>query len=95
MLWGLSTKVWRSANGSGERSAVGCADTAEGTGMRGCAAGRAPRGSMVCLKIEAPVLRGVQGEGRAATAPTCQLLPPQTPGGTPARGSTPQSVATA
>ena len=61
--WGLSAKIWGWENRSRERSTVGCIDTAERTGVRGCVAGNDPRGSVVCLESEVSFLRGVQGSG--------------------------------
>ena len=61
-LW-LSAKVWSWKNRSGERRAVGCMDRAEGMGVRGCMAGNAPRGSVICLENKAPSLRGTRGVG--------------------------------
>ena len=58
---GLSAKAWGWVNRSRESNTVGCADTAEGMGVRGCVAGNAPRGSMVCLESEVPLLRGAWG----------------------------------
>ena len=56
----LSAKAWGWENGSKKRSAVGFVDTAEGMGVRGCAAGNGPRGSVVCLESEASLLSDMQ-----------------------------------
>ena len=61
--WRLSAKAWGWEDGSGERNAVGCVDTAEGMGVRGRVARNAPRGSVVCLESEAPWLISAVGAG--------------------------------
>ena len=81
---GLSAKVWGWENRSGQRSVVSCTYIAVGTGVRGCAAGNAPRGSMHCLESGAPLLRGVRGTGpplsphaSSCLCRHCQALPPE------------------
>ena len=78
----------------GKRPLLAAQRQPEGTGVRGYTAGNAPRGSMVCLGNEMPLLSGVEGVGGTIVTPfpMCHLLPPQALGGTPTRASTSQSV---
>ena len=79
-------------NGCGERTAVDPEDTRKRTGVWG-PEWNVPKGSMVCLGNEAPLLTGMWSGGVGGiTVPTCQPLPPQIPGGTPTRVSMPHSV---
>ena len=58
--WGLSAKAEGKETRSRERTAVGCTDTTEGTGVWGSVA---PRGNEVYLGNEMPLLSGRQGVG--------------------------------
>ena len=56
---------------------VGCGDSTEETGVRGSKTRNTPRGSMVCLGNEVPVLSDTQGVGPPPHTHTHQTLPPQ------------------
>ena len=73
---------------------VGCSDSTEETGVRVSVARNTPRGSMICLGNEVPVLSDTQGVGPPPPLHTRPCLH-RLWKGTPTRASEPQFAATA